>query len=93
VLTSLIRSGRQPGVHLAMGLPDMPRYRTLIAETGWALERLQITLPTWSHRTGPSRSANERTDHGPRSKQSGGSVPVDSIRHEDKRLNIPTARL
>ena len=27
----------------------------------------------------------------PRKKLPGGPVPVDAIRHEDKRLNIPTA--
>jgi hypothetical protein len=44
VLMSLIRRGAKPGQTLAMGLPDMPRYRTLLGEAGWALERLDITI-------------------------------------------------
>lgn len=43
-LTSLIRRGDEPGVRLGLALPDMPRYRTLIGEAGWALERLGITV-------------------------------------------------
>lgn len=43
-LTTLIRRGAEPGTRLAMGLPDKPRYRTLLNETGWALERLDITV-------------------------------------------------
>ena len=43
-LTSLIRRGAEPGARLALGLPDMPRYRTLLSEAGWALERLDITI-------------------------------------------------
>jgi hypothetical protein len=43
-LTSLIRRGAEPGSRLALGLPDMPRYRTLIGEVGWALKRLDITV-------------------------------------------------
>lgn len=43
-LTSLIRRGAEPGARLALGLPDMPRYRTLLSEAGWALERLDITV-------------------------------------------------
>ena len=31
-------------VRLALALPDMPRYRTLLGEAGWALERLDITV-------------------------------------------------
>jgi hypothetical protein len=27
-----------------MGLPDMPRYRALLGEAGWALARLDITV-------------------------------------------------
>lgn len=59
VLTSLIRSGCQPGVRLAMGLPDMPRYRTLLAEAAWAFDRLDIaaylvtadgTVDTWKRK-------------------------------------------
>ena len=42
-LTSLIRRGTEVGIRLAMGLPDMPRYRTLLGETSWALDRLDIT--------------------------------------------------
>lgn len=43
VLASLIRRGSEPGVRLAMGLPDIPRYRTLLGEAAWALDRLSIT--------------------------------------------------
>jgi Holliday junction resolvase-like predicted endonuclease len=43
-LTTLIRRGAESGSRLAMGLPDMPRYRTLLFEAGWALERLDITV-------------------------------------------------
>jgi len=43
-LTSLIRRGAEPGSRLAMGLPDMPRYRMLLGEAGWALDRLDITV-------------------------------------------------
>lgn len=43
-LTTLIRRGTEPGTGLAMGLPDKPRYRTLLNEAGWALERLDITV-------------------------------------------------
>jgi hypothetical protein len=43
-LTSLIRRGAEPGFRLAMGLPDMPRYRTLLGEADWALDRLDITV-------------------------------------------------
>lgn len=59
VLTSLIRRGNQPHVRLAMGLPDMPRYRTLLAEAAWTLDRLDIaaylvtadgTVETWKRR-------------------------------------------
>jgi Holliday junction resolvase-like predicted endonuclease len=44
LLTSLIRRGAEHGSRLAMGLPDMPRYRTLLGEAAWALERLDITV-------------------------------------------------
>jgi hypothetical protein len=44
VLTSLIRRAAEPGPRLAMGLPDTPRYRTLLGEAGWALARLDITV-------------------------------------------------
>jgi hypothetical protein len=44
LLTSLIRRGAEPGSRLAMGLPDMPRYRSLLGEADWALERLDITV-------------------------------------------------
>jgi len=43
-LTSLIRRGAEPGSRLAMGLPDMSRYRTLLGEAGWALKQLGITV-------------------------------------------------
>lgn len=43
-LTSLIRRGTEPGVRLGIGLPDMPRYRTLVGEADWALNRLNITI-------------------------------------------------
>jgi hypothetical protein len=43
-LTTLIRRSAQPEAHLALGLPDMPRYRTLLAEASWALERLDIKV-------------------------------------------------
>jgi hypothetical protein len=43
-LTSLIRRGGEPGSRLAIGLPDKPRYRTLLDEAAWALERLAITV-------------------------------------------------
>jgi Holliday junction resolvase-like predicted endonuclease len=43
-LTTLIRRGTEPGARLALALPDMPRYRTLLAEAGWALDRLDITV-------------------------------------------------
>jgi hypothetical protein len=43
-LTSLIHRGAEPGSWLAMGLPDMPHYRTLLDEVGWALNRLDIMV-------------------------------------------------
>jgi Holliday junction resolvase-like predicted endonuclease len=43
-LTTLIRRGTEPGSQLAMSLPDMSRYRNLPAETGWALDRLDVTV-------------------------------------------------
>jgi hypothetical protein len=43
-MTSLIRRGADLGSRLAMGLPDMPRYRVLLGETRWALNRLDITV-------------------------------------------------
>jgi len=43
-LATLIRRGAEPGSRLALGLPDMPRYRTLLSEAGWALDRLDITI-------------------------------------------------
>jgi hypothetical protein len=43
-LTSLIRRGAESGARLALGLPDMPRYRTLVGEAHWALKRLNITI-------------------------------------------------
>jgi len=43
-LTTLIRRGTEPGARLALALPGMPRYRTLLAEAGWALDRLDIRV-------------------------------------------------
>ncbi len=43
-LTTLIRRGIEPRSQLAMALPDMPRYRNLLAEAAWALDRLNITV-------------------------------------------------
>lgn len=43
-LTTLMRRGIEPRSRLAMALPDMPRYRNLLAEAGWALDRLDITV-------------------------------------------------
>lgn len=43
-LTGLIRRDTEPETQLAIGLPDMPRYHTLLGEAGWALERLAITV-------------------------------------------------
>lgn len=43
-LTTLIRRGAEPGSQLAMGLPDMPRYRALLGEAAWALQRLEIAV-------------------------------------------------
>jgi hypothetical protein len=44
LLTSLIRRGAGGESTLAMGLPDVPRYRNLLGEAAWALERLDITI-------------------------------------------------
>lgn len=41
-LTTLIRRGAEPQGRLAVTLPDKPRYRTLFAEAGWALRRLDV---------------------------------------------------
>jgi hypothetical protein len=43
-LTTLIRRGAEAGSRLALALPDMARYRTLLAEAGWALDRLEIAV-------------------------------------------------
>jgi Holliday junction resolvase-like predicted endonuclease len=43
-LSTLIRRGAAPGTQLALSLPDKPRYRTLLGEAGWALDRLDITV-------------------------------------------------
>lgn len=43
-LTTLIRRGAQPETRLALALPDKPRYRALLGEAGWALDRLDITV-------------------------------------------------
>ncbi len=44
LLTTLVRRGAEPGARPAMGLPDKPRYRTLLRQAGQALERLDITV-------------------------------------------------
>lgn len=43
-LTTLIRRGAEPSRRLALALPDKPRYRTLLAEAGWAIQRLEMTV-------------------------------------------------
>jgi hypothetical protein len=43
-LTTLIRRGADLSTRLALALPDMPRYRTLLAEAGWAIQRLEIIV-------------------------------------------------
>jgi hypothetical protein len=43
-LITLIRRGKAPGTQLALALPDKPRYRTLLSEAGWALDRLEILV-------------------------------------------------
>lgn len=43
-LITLIRRGDDLGARLALALPDMPRYRALLAEAGWAIERLEIIV-------------------------------------------------
>jgi hypothetical protein len=43
-LTTLIRRGADLGTRLALALPDTPRYRTLLAEAGWATQRLEIIV-------------------------------------------------
>ncbi len=43
-LATLIRRGGEPEARLSLALPDMHRYRTLLGEAGWALERLNITV-------------------------------------------------
>jgi hypothetical protein len=43
-MMSVIRHGAERGQALAIGLPDMPRHRTLLGDTGWALEQLGITV-------------------------------------------------
>jgi hypothetical protein len=42
--TTLIRRGAEPDTRLAIGLPDMPRYRALLGEAAWALQPLDITV-------------------------------------------------
>jgi hypothetical protein len=43
LLTALVtRSKYGEGLELALALPDMPRFRGLIEQTGWALERTEI---------------------------------------------------
>ena len=43
-LTTLIRRGAGLSARLALALPDMPRYRTMLAEAGWAVQRLEIIV-------------------------------------------------
>jgi hypothetical protein len=43
-LTTLIRRGADPGSRPALARPEMRRYRALLAETGWALDRLDTTV-------------------------------------------------
>jgi hypothetical protein len=43
-LITLIRRGADLSARLALALPDMPRYRTLLAEAGWAIQRLEIIV-------------------------------------------------
>jgi MarR family len=43
-LITLIRRGADLSTRLALALPDMPRYRTLLAEAGWAIQRLEIIV-------------------------------------------------
>lgn len=43
-LTTLIRRGSDPDARLALALPEKPRYRTLLAQAGWALDRLNIAI-------------------------------------------------
>lgn len=43
-LATLIRRGAEPNSRLALALPDMPRYRSLRAEAGWALRRLNMIV-------------------------------------------------
>ncbi len=43
-LTALIRLRSKHDALLALALPDMPRYRNLLAESGWALDRLDIMV-------------------------------------------------
>jgi Holliday junction resolvase-like predicted endonuclease len=43
-LITLIRRGTRPSTRLALALPDKPRYRTLLAEAGWAIQRMEIIV-------------------------------------------------
>jgi hypothetical protein len=43
-LTTLIRRGAGLSTRLALALPDKPRYRTLLAEAGWAIQRMEIIV-------------------------------------------------
>ena len=43
-MTTLLRRGASPDAALALVLPDKPRYRTLLTQAGWAIERLEITI-------------------------------------------------
>jgi hypothetical protein len=43
-LSTLIRRGAEPGTRLALALPDKPRYRRLLAEAGWAIQRLEMSV-------------------------------------------------
>lgn len=43
-LAKLTIRGAEPGLRLAMALPDKPRYRVFLGEASWALKRLDITV-------------------------------------------------
>lgn len=42
ILTTLLTRARRVDHELAIALPDMPRFRTLLSEVEWALERLTV---------------------------------------------------
>jgi hypothetical protein len=43
-ISTLIRVGEATGTELALALPDEPRYRNLLIEAGWALDRLDMAI-------------------------------------------------